>query len=320
MNNLFKLGYILDGLGSAQEIHKNKEIKEFPEGQLTWMHLNAEETQIREWLLSSAKLPESIIEEFLSDETRPQFRYYEAGILVTLRGINFQPGPQSGDMVSLHIWIEQDRIITISQEDILAITDIVESFEVKKGPVDGADFIVQLMVNINKRISSVVSEIEDEVDDVEDKILDDDTKDIRKSLSQVRRKILVLRRYILPQRDMFLRILTENALGKKHKVQIRDAGERMVRCIEDLDVARDRAMLIQEEITNSISEKMNKTMYMMTMVATIFLPLTFLTGLLGINVNGIPGNENPLAFLIVCGVTILIAIGEYIFFKGKRLL
>lgn len=318
--SIFTYGYILDGLGGAKEVHINKEIKDAPVDHMVWMHLNAAEPLIREWLLSSINLPQTVIDELLSDETRPQYRYYQQGILVTLRSINYNPSSEPQDMVSLHLWIEKNKIITISNENVLAIDDMAQAIESKSGPVEGADFMVKLIYNINKRITSIVAEIEDEVDEVEDNILEDYTRDIRKSLSQVRRKILVLRRYILPQRDMLLRIFAENALGAKYKIAIRDVGERLVRDIEDLDVARDRAMLIQEEITNSISEQMNRTMYMMTMVATIFLPLTFLTGLLGINVGGIPGSTNPVAFFVVCGVSILIAIGEYMFFKGKRLL
>lgn len=318
--NMFTYGYILDGLGGAKEVHKNKEIKDTTGDHMIWMHLNAAEPQIKEWLLSSIKLPKTVIDDLLSDETRPQYRYYEGGVLTTLRSINFNPGSEPEDMVSLHLWIEKNKIITISKQNVQAIEDIAAKIESKTGPKDGADFMVQLVYEINTRIGDVIVEIEDQVDDVEDMILEDYTRDIRQSLSQARRKILVLRRYIVPQRDMLLKMFAENVLGVNYKVHIRDVSEKLVRCIEDLDVARDRAMLIQEEITNSISEQMNRTMTIMTMISTIFLPLTFLTGLLGINVGGIPGSTNSIAFPIVCILAVIIAIGEYIFFKSKRLL
>ncbi|MBC7959196.1 MAG: zinc transporter ZntB, partial [Vallitaleaceae bacterium] len=302
--------------------HKNKEIKaskDLPVGQFTWMHLDASKPGIMEWLQSSIKLSKKVIDELLSEENRPQFRYYEGGILVTLRSVNFDDFVDPSDLGSIHVWIEKDRIISIAKEQIMAIEDIAREIEEKRGPVDAEDFLIQLIIKINKRIVDIVAKIEDEVDQVEDLILDEINHESRKALSLVRRNMIVLRRYILPQRDMLLRMFAEN-LGGKYKVMIRDAGEKLVRCIEDLDVARDRAMLIQEEITNRISEQMNKTMYTMTMVATIFLPLTFLTGLLGINVGGIPGSDNPIAFVIVCFVAVGIAIAEYLFFKRKHYL
>ncbi len=78
----------------------------------------------------------------------------------------------------------------------------------------------------------------------------------------------------------------------------------MIRYIEDLDSVRERAAVIQDELMNRISERMNRTMYVLTLVASVMLPLGFITGLLGINVAGIPGSEYPWAFLVVC-VTLL---------------
>jgi zinc transporter len=70
-----------------------------------------------------------------------------------------------------------------------------------------------------------------------------------------------------------------------------------MRYIEELDTIRDKVSLIQEELSNKLSEQMNKKMYVLSIISVIFLPLTFLTGLLGINVGGIPGAQNENAFL-----------------------
>ena len=82
---------------------------------------------------------------------------------------------------------------------------------------------------------------------------------------------------------------------------IREIAERTSRFVEDIDAAKDRAAITQEELNNRLSEQMNKAMYVLSIVAAIFLPLGLLTGLLGINVGGIPGAENKWAFT---GVTL----------------
>ena len=82
----------------------------------------------------------------------------------------------------------------------------------------------------------------------------------------------------------------------------------MARFVEELDSARDRVAITQEELNNRLSEQMNKAMYVLSIVAAIFLPIELLTGLLGINVGGIPGSENKWAFLIVTFFLILIAL------------
>jgi zinc transporter len=89
-------------------------------------------------------------------------------------------------------------------------------------------------------------------------------------------------------------------LTPSQRARIREVAYHLIRYVKDLDAARDRMGVMQEELTGKLSEQMNKTMYILTVLAGIFLPITFVTGLLGINVGGIPGSENPWAFTTVC--------------------
>ena len=91
-----------------------------------------------------------------------------------------------------------------------------------------------------------------------------------------------------------------------------------MRHIEELDTIRDKVILIQEELANSMSEQMNKKMYILSIISAIFLPLTFLTGLLGINIGGIPGAENESAFYIFSIILIVIVTVQLVVFKKKR--
>ena len=104
-------------------------------------------------------------------------------------------------------------------------------------------------------------------------------------------------------------------LSDKAKLHLRELLERTARFVEDLDSARDRAAITQEELNNRLSEQMNKAMYTLSIVAAIFLPLSLLTGLLGINVGGIPGAENKWAFVMVVAMLIAAAAGLLVWFK-----
>lgn len=85
-----------------------------------------------------------------------------------------------------------------------------------------------------------------------------------------------------------------------------------------LNVRRETIILIQEELTNRLSEDLNKKMYILSIISAIFLPLTFLTGLLGINVGGIPGANNENAFYIFTSILILVIFSQYMIFRKKR--
>jgi len=102
------------------------------------------------------------------------------------------------------------------------------------------------------------------------------------------------------------------------RMRLRETSDRTTRYVEDLDAIRDRAMVTQEELNNRLAEQMNKTMYVLSIVAGIFLPLGLLTGLLGINVGGIPGTENKWAFTIFCFILLGVAGVQVWLFKRKK--
>jgi zinc transporter len=104
--------------------------------------------------------------------------------------------------------------------------------------------------------------------------------------------------------DALSRLMSERVawLEEADRSRLREIADRTSRYVEDLDSARDRAAVTQEELNSRLSEGINQKMYVMALVAAVFLPLGLLTGLLGINVGGIPGTENRLSFALVCGL------------------
>ena len=130
----------------------------------------------------------------------------------------------------------------------------------------------------------------------------------------------MLRRYLAPQREAMTKLFTEKIswLIDNEKLRLREVTDRLIRHIEDLDSVRDRAAITQEEVVNRLSEQMNMRMYVLSLVAAIFLPLGFLTGLLGINVGGIPGSENKAAFFIVIFFLAIIVFLQFLLFKKKK--
>ena len=91
-----------------------------------------------------------------------------------------------------------------------------------------------------------------------------------------------------------------------------------MRYVEDLDTIRERAQIVKDELSNMLSDRLNKNLYILSVIAAIFLPLGFLTGLLGINIGGVPGSDNPNAFWIFnAGLLVLISLQIWLFRKLK---
>ena len=144
--------------------------------------------------------------------------------------------------------------------------------------------------------------------------------DHRAKLQKIRRRLISLKRYIAPQRMALTKLIDLRLpwFEAHDLIRLRELGERVIRYVEDLEALRERAQVMQDELTNRLSEQMNRNMYLLTIVASIFLPLGFITGLLGVNVGGIPGTEEPLGFLMLCGLLLFVGLLEYWIFKRLK--
>jgi zinc transporter len=191
------------------------------------------------------------------------------------------------------------------------------NIEAGKGPCSAAEFLVMVAERIADRMGDVVSETDDNVSALEDSVLTADSHELRSQLADLRRTSISLRRYIAPQRDVLARLLIDRIgwLADTNRAHLREVAERTARFVDDIDSARERATVTQEELNNRLSEQMNKAVYLLSIVAAIFLPLGLLTGLLGINVGGIPGAEFKWAFAVVTVILLLIGIGLILWFK-----
>ncbi len=316
------LAYILDGSGGGTTVDW-QEISEWqPEKGTLWIHIDYTYEQAKEWLQTESKLSAVSCDLLMEQDTRPRFITTKEGFLLILRGINCNPEADPEDMVALRMYFNENCVITMRQRKVMAINDIYEAIEAGTGPKSAVGFLTMVIDRITDRMGDVIVDIDDQVGELEDTVVTAESSELRTRLAMIRRQIIILRRYIAPQRDVLVRLRDERLewISDKVKLRLRELTERMVRFVEDLDSARDRAAITQEELNNRLSEQTNKTMYVLSIVAAIFLPLGLITGLLGINVGGIPGVEYRWAFTIVTGLLILIALVLLVIFRRFRCL
>jgi zinc transporter len=291
-----------------------------PQDGKLWVHLNYEDAEAIAWLNDSSGLDPLIIEALLTSETRPRVAAIGEGLLIALRGVNLNAGADPEDMVSIRIWIDGSRIVTTRKRELLSVADIEAQFKVSKGPCNSAEFIVDLVDRLVDRVCDVIDDLEDEVCKLEERVLDGDNGSLRYDLATVRRQAIAIRRYLSPQREALSRLASEKVswLDDVNRFRLREVNDRLIRSIEDIDVLRERAAVTQEELQSRHAEQLNSRMYVLSVVAAIFLPLGFLTGLLGVNVGGIPGTEHPHAFTIFVIVLVVVVIMQVVIFRWKK--
>ncbi len=311
---------LLDGKGGGRVVDWPEINAWAPDQGVLWVHLSCSAPESVRWLEEQSGLESLIIEALLSEGTRPRSTVIGEGVLLTLRGVNLNPGEDHEDMVSIRIWAEHKRIITTRRRKLLSIIDLIGSFTADKGPATSSEFINTLAEYLTDYIEDTVEGVEEQTADLEEQVLISHDRALRSKISGMRRQAIMLRRYLAPQREAFTRLQVEKLpwFSEQDKRHLYEIANTLIRIVEDLDSLRERANVAQEELINLLSEQINSRMYTLSLVTTIFLPLSFFTGLLGINVGGIPGADNPWAFWVVVALLLGVSLVQFVFFRKKH--
>jgi zinc transporter len=300
-----------------EEIKSGTRLEEFD---WVWVHLFASSAETAEWLRAQLFLPAAAADALLASGTRPRMMRVDGGVAVNLRGVNHNPGAEPEDMVALRIWADAKHVITSRRRVVKAIADIRGAIEKPKGgPRNPGEFVALMASKITTAIEPYVEEITDAIDELEDIALENRERNIRTRLAEARRLAVQLRRYIAPQRDAINALsLNDVALfDTRSRKSLRETSDAVTRMTEEIDAARERAMILHEQIMDQRSEDMNRNMLILATATAVFLPLHFLVGLLGIKVAGIPGADSPIAFWVVLGISLTIAAALLGFFKAR---
>lgn len=316
-------GFVLDGLGGARSVNRDEiDQLQLNAHESLWLHWDRSVHDTRHWLRYSSGLSEFSCDLLLEENTRPRLLMLPGEeLLLFLRGLNLNPGADIEDMVSVRIFASSQRVISLRLRSARATEDVIELLAKGNGPKTASELLLHLALSLTDRIDGVVSELAGQVDDLEEQLDTDEaaTPD-HVRIRLIRRRAAGLRRFLAPQRDIYGQ-LTRNRLSWF----VADDGDywnelnnRLTRYLEELELSRERVSMILEAEHRRISERMNRIMYRFGIITCIFLPMSFVTGLLGINMGGIPGAHSPWGFLLACLVIGVVALLQLILFRRLR--
>lgn len=312
--------YLLDGAGGGKALTW-EEVEAWQPGQGNlWLHLDFTTKTTKKWLRTSSGLDKLTVKALVAEDVRPRYVAHSNSLYMSLRGVNLNPGQDPEDMVSIRLWMDKSRIITTRRRMLLSVNDLREAIEAGRGPKSTGEFLAMLNNRLINRMADVIDQLNDDADLLESELLTAESRQLRPQISELRRQAVQIRRYIYPQREALYQLQIEQPpfMATEEHIYFREATDRMMRYIEDLDTARERASIAQEELSSRLSEQMDARMYLLSIVAVIFLPLTFITGLLGINVGGIPGANHDWGFLLVCGIMFVVLVVTLFFLRIKH--
>ncbi|WP_256094230.1 zinc transporter ZntB [Pseudomonas sp. 25 E 4] len=314
---------VLDGKGGARSIARTEldDLQLQPRESL-WLHWDRSHPQTRTWLRHSSGLSEFACDLLLEENTRPRLLPLpDDELLLFLRGVNLNPGAEPEDMVSARIFAAASRVISLRLRPLRATDELLVQLAEGKGPKNTSELILYMAQYLTHKVQDLVTDLSEIVDSEEEKLdADERYTPEHGSILQIRRRAAGLKRFLAPQRDIF---------GQLTRIKLpwfcdddadywNELNNSLTRYLEELELTRERVGLVLEAEDRRLSVRMNRTMYRFGIITGIFLPMSFLTGLLGINVGGIPFSSSPYGFAIACLLMVSVALGQWWLFRRLR--
>ncbi|HTH15704.1 MAG TPA: zinc transporter ZntB [Magnetospirillum sp.] len=300
---------LLDRNGGCTDLDWEGIARWKPEDGFLWIHLERDDPMAAAWVREKSGIDPLVALALLAEESRPRVEDVEDNLMVVLRGVNLGDESTEAELVPIHVWAEANRLISLRDKDhqLSALRSIRLALLHGKGPRTAGGLLAQIAERVVEHLEQVIDGIEDIVGGLEDACIERYADaELRGQLARVRRQAIHLRRYLGPQRDALYRIQHDDAtwLTRDARMRLREVTDKIVRHIEDLDALRDRTTVLHEDLSAQIAEQIASTSNRLTAVAALLLPPSLIAGMLGANVGGIPGHDDPLAFWVMVLATI----------------
>lgn len=252
--------------------------------------------------------------------TRSRCTILDDRALVVLRVARPGAEPEDIGRQLLSLWIEKGRIIIASELNIVEFLGITQWQQTHHAPVSPADLVARLALRAADRIEPLTERLGDSLDTIEENLMMNRTGDTRSRLAHLRRTLINMRRLIWPQRDVLTTLEIEDLsfFTTRDRVRLREAAARTARLGDEMQTLSERAVLVHEQLLDTRAEQMNQTMLLLAAATVVLMPLTVISGILGMNVEGIPFHDSPYAFWIVTGGLCVLGLGIYLFMRRQK--
>ena len=282
-----------------------------------WLHFDRRNPQTRQVLLDDKMVDDVATHTLLAEDSRPRTIIRGTDALINLRGINLNPGAEPEDMIPLRFFAQDNRVITVCGRVLKATEDRVRQLQNQKVSPTPGGFIAGYALALSDRMAPTITDLNEQIDTLEEMLDADRDEDAASQVSEIRREAIILRRYLAPQRDA-LNVLSAQSLhwiSPDDQLRLRDAADQATRITEELEAVRDRCAIVKDQLTDMRAEEMNRNMMILSVVAAIFLPLGLVSGMMGINVGGMPWVETNMGFWYVTAIVLGVGVVQLIAFR-----
>jgi len=264
-----------------------------------------------------------LLEDIMNTQQRPKVDDYNNYVFIVLKMLYYNENSRQISVEQVSFILGKNYVISFQEHEGDVFESVRSRLRNKKGQMrsSGADYLIYALLDaIVDNYFSVLEKVGEHVEDIEDALIVNPTTKILHNIYNQKQTLIFLRRAIWPVRDLIssLERMGSSLMAKSTVVYLRDVYDHAVFVIETIETYRDMVAGMLEIYLSSVSNKMNEVMKVLTVIATVFIPLTFITGVYGMNFNYMPEITWKYGYFIILFVMFLIAVFMFAYFHRKK--
>ncbi len=273
-----------------------------------WLHFNLSHTGAQAWLQRHAALPDTFFEALAEGLHSTRIERTEDSLIAVINDVHFDFSFEPSDISTLWINVERHLVVTARQRPLRSVDRL--RIAVKNGqPLRSATELLEHLLRAQADVLvDIVRGVTARVDQIEDQLLANRLDAKRARLGALRRLLVRLQRLLAPEPAAMFRLLQHPPgwMAALDVQELRQASEEFSVVLRDMSTLQERIKLLQEELAAQVNEQNNRSLFVLTIVTVLALPINIITGLLGMNVGGVPLAEHNRGFWIVVGFVVTI--------------
>ncbi|MGD8276763.1 MAG: magnesium/cobalt transporter CorA [Gemmatimonadota bacterium] len=292
-------------------------------GHVTWLNVDGlHDTELLRGLGQRAGLHPLIVEDIGSVGQRPKQEEYDGSHYIVLRMLRYDDTNYQVEEEQLSVVVGPDYVLSFQESVGDSFDPVRERLRQARGQIRsrGADYLAYaLMDAVVDEYFTVIEKIGDRLEDLEQDVILDPRQETVRDIHHLKNELLVMRRAVWPLRDLFNTLIRDDSplFSDVTRVYLRDAYDHAVQVIDNTETMRDLTAGLLDMYLSSVSNRMNETMKVLTIIATIFIPLTFLAGVYGMNFEYMPELHWPWAYPVVWIIMVAVAVAMFVWFRRK---
>lgn len=269
------------------------------------------------------KIHPLVLEDIQNVGHRPKIEDYGSYVMIIFKMLHWNQDSRSLHTEQVSLILGRDYVITFQEHEGDVFDSIRERIRSGTGRVrkSGADYLAYALIDtIIDNYFFIIENIEEEVENIEYQIIEEAHGGGTPMVYQLKKQLVILRKAIWPLREMLYESLREeySLIGADTKLFLKDAFDHIVQVIDSNEVLRDILKSAEESYHAQMSNSTNAVMKVLTIIATIFMPLTFIAGIYGMNFHFIPELQWKWGYFAVLGIMVIVAGSMIVFFRRRN--